>query len=226
MKTILAVGAHPDDLEFSCAGTISKFIQEGSLVYYLIVSDGSKGNKKELAEEEIIKIRKAEQKKAAEILGVKEIFFLDIEDGKIENNDELKKEIVRIIRTILPDTIFSFDPDMRLYNLHVYHSDHRNTAMAVFDAASPRAGNVNFYKELNLRPHKISEFYFFGTKSPDVFIDITNHIDKKIDALLCHKSQLPNADKVKNFIKDIAKESGKNIDVEYAEKFKYIKRKI
>ena len=107
---ILVISPHPDDLDFGCSGTVAKLTEKGEKVFYLIVSDGSKGNHKlKVSQGQLIKIRKAEQIKAAEVIRVKETFFLGIKDGEIEDTKFLRRELVKYIRKIKPDIIFSFD---------------------------------------------------------------------------------------------------------------------
>lgn len=220
----MVIAAHADDIEFSCSGTMAKYVKEGKDIIYVILSAGEKGNKIDIPKSEIVEVRKKEQREAAEIIGVKNLIFLDYEDGVIENNEELRKELVRLIRQNKPDVIFTFDPDCHLQNFYVYHSDHRETGIAVFDAASPRAGNKYYYSELNLEPHRIEAFYFFGSDKQNEFIDITDFIDLKIKALTSYKSQMPDEINVEKFVRKYAEDVGKKIDVKYAEGFRKVER--
>ncbi len=149
-KRFLAIAAHPDDLDFTCAGTTAKLVKEGKEVFYLIISDGSKGSHKvKLSPKNLAKIRQAEQKRAAKVLGVKNVFFLGLRDGDIENTKFLRKKIVQIIRKVKPEIILSFDPASHSFdNPHRFHRDHRQTAEAVFDAIYPAAGSESVFPEL------------------------------------------------------------------------------
>src|SRR5438128_687980 len=110
-KIILAVGAHPDDLEFFAGGTIARYINEGATVYYLILTDGSKGSEDHLLNaSELIQIRQDEQRSAASLLGVNEVFFFDYIDGELENSLVVRKKIVEVIRKLKPDIVLTFDP--------------------------------------------------------------------------------------------------------------------
>lgn len=225
MKKVMAIAAHADDVEFSCSGTMAKLADEGKELTYVILSAGEKGNKKEIPEDEIVKVRKEEQRKAAEIIGVKNVIFLDIEDGTIKNDEKLRRELVRLIRTYKPNAIFTFDPNCNLENFYSYHSDHRETAIAVFDAASPRAGNKYYYPKLTLEPHRIEVFYFFASDRPNEFVDITDFIDLKIKSLRCFESQMMfDKEQLEKFVKKRADEFGNKINVKYAEAFRKVER--
>lgn len=224
-KTILAIGAHPDDLEFGCSGTVAKLIKEGEDVYYLILTDGSKGSgDPTISSEKLSEIRIAEQNEAAKILGVKEVFFLGLIDGELENTLDLQREIARIIRKIKADTIISMDPTF-VYNEKfgfINHSDHRHGAMAVLDASYPAAGNPRFFPELleeNLPPHKVKEVLLMSFGKNNFLVDITDTLDLKLKALAAHKSQIHNVEDIQNTMKEFAKQTGKEKKLEYAEGF-------
>jgi len=227
-KTILAIGAHPDDLDFSCAGTAAKFVKEGNEVFYLIVSDGSKGNSKlKSNKNKLAQIRIKEQKEAAKALGVK-TFFLGFRDGEVENTKSLRKELVKIIRKIRPDIIISFDPaNLNFDNVYRFHRDHRQVAEAVFDSMYPAAHNSAYFSQLPKKgylPYRVRESWFYATKEPNKFIDITKTIEKKITALSHHQSQILDIKEVGKRVKSWAKEVGKKKGYKYAEAFRVLKR--
>lgn len=180
---------------------MAKLIQEGNKVEQLIVSDGSKGSHAIGIDGKRLKtIRQKEQRAAAKVLGVKNVYFLGEIDGEVENTKKLRKKLVEMIRTIKPDVVMSFDPGA----LHRFdfpprsHRDHRQVAEAVFDAVYPAVGNRSFFPELlkkKLFPHTVEEVWFFAPEKPNKLVDIKKFMDKKIKALLSHKSQIkdPNA---------------------------------
>ena len=225
---ILAIGAHPDDLDFSCSGTISKLTRQGSEVVYLVISDGSKGSHKiKVGDSKLAKIRKEEQKREAKAVGVNEVIFLGLKDGEIENTKLLRKEIVKIIRKTKPDMIFSFDPaNLAFDNPYRSHRDHRQAGEAVFDAIFPASGNESFFPELlrrGYKPHQVKEIWFFASPKPNKFIDIAKTIGDKIKALSYHKSQIADMKEVEKRIKDWAKKSGRKKGYKYAEAFRVVK---
>jgi len=227
-KTILAVGAHPDDLDFSSAGTIAKFAREGGEVFYLIISDGSRGGHKvKFAGRKLAGIRKKEQLAAARVLGVKNVFFLNLQDGEIENTRLLRKKIVKAVRKTRPDIVFCFDPaNLAFDGPKLFHRDHRQAAEAVFDAVYPAAGSPFFFPELlrqGYEPHQPKEIWFFGSARPGKFVDISPTMEKKITALFCHESQLPDKEGIRKRIVDRARKTGKVKGLKYAEAFRTLK---
>jgi len=139
-ERVLIVGAHPDDVDFAVSGTMKKWVNEGREIYYLICTDGDKGGtQNDLAPDKLVEIRRAEQMEAAAVVGVKEVIFLGRSDGELIPDKELKEDIVRVIRRIRPQKVFSFDPaNLAFDGFYLYHSDHRAVAITVFDASCRR----------------------------------------------------------------------------------------
>ncbi|MDO8424576.1 MAG: PIG-L deacetylase family protein [bacterium] len=227
-KRILAIGAHPDDLDFSCAGTTAKLTREGDEFFYLIVSDGSKGGIDiKLNAKKLVEVRKKEQAEAAKFLKVKNVTFLGLKDGEVENTKSLRREIVREIRKIKPDTVFCFDPSIVVFdNPYRFHRDHRQSGEAAFDAIYPASSSPFFFPELlkqGHKPHQIKEIWFFSSSKPNKFINITSTIDSKLKALSFHRSQIADMKAVEKRVRDWAKKSGKKSGYKYAEAFRIIK---
>lgn len=213
-KIILAVGAHPDDIDIGCSGTVAKYVQEGSDVYYLILTDGSKGSEDtKISNQKLIKLRKEEQQKAADILGVKKVIFLNFIDGELENSTALRKQIVKIIRKIKPNTVICWDPTFYYdeTRMFVNHPDHRVAGEATMDCVYPFARNARTFPELlkqGLAPHVVEELLLFNFGKANYFIDITSTIDQKIAALSCHKSQFTDIEKFAQRMKEFSKTLG------------------
>lgn len=224
-KVILVITAHPDDLEFGCSGTVAKFAKEGYEIFSLIITDGSKGSHiLKLNSAKLVKVREEEAKKSADILGIKDVFFLKFKDGEIENTLNLRKEIVKIIRKVKPYIVFGFDPTgFNFENPYRSHRDHRVAAETVFDAVYPAAGNISFFPELikqKYLPHQIEEIWFFAAEKPNRIIDISQTIQLKIKALLQYASQVDPAAIAKR-IKSMARRfAGKK---KYVEAFRVMK---
>ncbi len=221
-ERILVFSVHPDDLDFGCAGTVAKLVKEGNKITYCIISNGEKGtHKTKSSKQTIISMRKKEQKRAASIVGVKDVIFLNEKDGEVENTKALRRKLVSIIRKIKPDIVFSFDPANFLFdNFYRYHRDHRQAAEAVFDALYPASGSEAFFQDLNRKPHTIKEVWFFAANRPNLWIDISETIDKKIEALLSHHSQIINEKELKKMIFKRVKETGRKKGMKYAESFR------
>jgi LmbE family N-acetylglucosaminyl deacetylase len=227
---ILVISPHPDDLDFACAGTVAKLVKEGNEVSYVIVSDGSKGTRgipewENITEDELIELRKREQREAARVVGVEDVIFLGFKDGEIENTPRLREELVKQIRRFKPDIVFSFDPGSSFDNFFRAHRDHRMVAEAVFDALYPASHNRLYFPHLieqGYEPHRIGEAWFFSTARPNKFIDITGTIEKKIEALACHKSQMRDMGRIAELVRERARELGQARGYRYAEAFRRV----
>lgn len=226
-KIVLAVGAHPDDIDIGCSGTISKIIQDGGKAFYLVLTDGSKGSEdSKISDKELIRLRRLEQKNAAKILGVKRVFFLNFVDGELKNNHHLRKHIVKIIRQIKPTTVMCFDPTV-IYDADrqfVNHPDHRVAGQATLDAVFPYARNIRTFPELltkGLRPHVVEEVLLTNFSKHNFYVDISNSIDFKMQAIGCHTSQFQDIEKFQERIKQMNAELGKQCKprAKYAEAF-------
>lgn len=224
-KVILAVGAHPDDIDIGCAGTVAKHIADGDEVYYLVLTDGSKGSEDlKIGRNELIRIRRSEQQKAAGLLGVKKVFSLDFADGELKNTPALRKQIVKIIRQIKPTTVICWDPALyydKQLNM-VNHPDHRIGGEATMDSIYPFARNARTFPELlneGLKPHVVEELLIINFSNANYFVDIKSTVDKKIEAIQCHKSQFEDAEKFGERIKEMGKMLGQKSKMKYAEGF-------
>ncbi len=194
-QKILVILAHPDDPEFFCGATLARWARAGHIVHYFLLTNGNKGGGPEVTSEELCTIRKAEQLKAAAVIGARSVRFLDLEDGTLVPCLELRKEIVRILRSEKPDILVTCDPTM-LYNWlgRVNHPDHRAAGQVVLDAVFPAAGNVHFFPELikdeGLQPHTPREVWISLAANPTVSLDVTDTWDLKMKALKEHRSQI------------------------------------
>ncbi len=226
-RRVLVVGAHPDDVDFGCSGTVALWTQQGKTVDYCLVTSGEKGFEKNLPLEERIRIREEEQRAAARLVGVQEVIFLREPDGEVVNTLALRGRIVEVIRRTRPEAIICTDPaDRRFDNFYRYHPDHRAVAEAVYDALYPACGNRFFYPHLldqGLLPHCVKEVLFGPlTAEPNFYVDISETIDLKIKALECHRSQLADRDGIRNFIRDWAREVGAPKSIPFAEAYRRI----
>lgn len=224
-KVVLAIGAHPDDLEFGCGATMAKWAAEGATVYYLILTDGSKGYEDHLMpNEELTKTRRMEQEAAAKITGVSKVYFFDYVDGELVNNLEVRKDIVKVIRETKPDVVYSMDPTM-VYDEDrgfINHPDHRAAAQATMDAVFPFARNSRTFPELidlGFPVHKVLCVLLNNFKRANYYVDITETIDKKLAALDCHKSQGDDVKNIDDWVKEQASKNGDKLGVKYAEGF-------
>ncbi len=193
-RRALVVAAHPDDADFGAAGTAHLWTQAGWQFYYLVCTNGSKGSDDEsLTQPELISLRREEQRLAAAHLGVKDVFFLDNEDGELQPSRQLLGEVVRCIREVQPYAVFTHDPEALIVrDSFVNHSDHRATGVAAVDAVYPAARDrLNFPEQIaaGLPTHKVREIYIWGSERANFDVDITDVIERKVEALLLHKTQ-------------------------------------
>ncbi len=186
----MVVAAHPDDAEFGAAGTVARWTAEGKRVVYVICTDGDKGTSdRGLTPEKLAAIRKKEQRAAADLLGVGDVVFLGYPDQGLEDTPELRKQIVRLIRSYRPRTLVTSDP----YRRYLWHRDHRIIGQVAMDAVFPYARDHMAYPDLlaeGLEPHKVEEILFWAAEDINYRSDITATFDRKIAALRCHASQM------------------------------------
>lgn len=207
-KTILVIAAHPDDPEFGCGATVAKYILERAKAYYVICTNGQRGSRHhDIDGKKLIAARHKEQRKAADIIGVTETFFLDHEDGALEANMSLKEELVKIIRRLKPDIVFTHDPawyySVREDFSMINHSDHRQTGVATIDAIYPLARDLASFPEHQkegLTPHKVLDLRLFNFDNPNFLEDVTKTFEKKFKAILEHKSQVDEPKRVREFL--------------------------
>jgi LmbE family N-acetylglucosaminyl deacetylase len=186
----MLVVAHPDDSEFSSAGTVARLTDAGKRVIVIQVTSGDRGSPDRNAiPAQVGATREAELQEAARRLGIEEVVFLRCPDGELLPDLSLREKIVRMIRTWKPDVIITHDP----FRPYALHPDHRAVGLATTDAVYPTARDPLYFPEHlreGLEPHKTAEIWYFGPEVPDKVVDITSTFDRKIDALKAHVSQV------------------------------------
>ncbi len=182
----LAVGAHPDDIEFGCGGTLAKWAAAGCLVHHLVLTDGSKGTWNPDADiDALVATRREEQREAASRLGARgEVVFFDQVDGDLDQTRELRSRLAREIRRLKPTVVLGHDPWKR-YRLH---PDHRAAGFLTCDAIVA-ARDPHFFKEHGIAHHRPSHLLLWEADTPDHAEDIGSSVEVKISALLAHASQ-------------------------------------
>jgi LmbE family N-acetylglucosaminyl deacetylase len=225
-KSALVIVAHPDDIEFSSAGTIARWVQAGTRVAYVICTSGEVGIAETgMTKSKAAKIREAEQQAAAETVGVNEVVFLREPDGMLQPTMELRKKLVREIRRFKPEIVICGDPTIVWAgDTYINHPDHRAAATAALDATFPAAGQPNLFEELEeegITAHKPRKVYVTGWSQTDLFVNIEDTIDLKIAALQKHESQMKDWDPELR-IKEWAAERGQGKEMAYAEGFRVI----
>lgn len=192
--TLMCIMAHPDDIDFGSAGSVAKWVSEGWTVYYVLATSGDKGTHGKETRQELAAMREEEQREAARVLGVKEVFFLGYPDGWLQATPELRGEIVRLLRIYKPDVVLTFDGFRPSFN----HNDHRNIGIAVRDALFPAVRDHLYYAEQadeGLGAVRVNELLLVGSEQPNLFVDVGPFLEKKVDAILSHASQVQSHDR-------------------------------
>jgi LmbE family N-acetylglucosaminyl deacetylase len=226
-KHILVILAHPDDPEFFLGASIARWIKAGHRVRYVLLTQGDKGSKDpDLSAADVARMRIEEQNAAGAMLGVTSIDYLDYEDGYLIPDLEMRKKIVRFIRTYRPQILVTCDPgNLFPSQQYINHPDHRNAGQVVIDAVFPAAGNRFFFPELldeSCEPHEVEEVWMSVTNQPDVRLDVTEHWDVKINALKLHASQIGDPRAFEKRMLERLENGGKE-DFKYEEQFRVIK---
>jgi LmbE family N-acetylglucosaminyl deacetylase len=201
-RVAMAIVAHPDDAEFGCAGTMAAWAREGWDVYLVICTDAAAGGPDEAtdvapaARQLITAARKAEQRAAAEALGLRDVIFLDYPDGLLQPTIELRRELVRLLRRYRPTRVICQSPDRSwrpVMAIGRYHPDHLAAGQATLAAIYPASQNPWDFPELldeGLAPHKVREVFIMGAPELNHAVDISATFDVKLAALRAHDSQV------------------------------------
>lgn len=221
----MVIYAHPDDAEFSVAGTIAKWAKAGVEVTYCMVTNGASGSQDpKMTRKKLRDIRYAEQRKAAKVLGVKHVVFLGYEDGYLYPTLEVRRDVARQVRIHKPDVIIAMDPEFRVAGEYVNHPDHIAAGEVALRTINPDASTRQMFPELwrdeKLEPHKPKALFLETFGDGGTVVDISDTMETKIKALLLHSSQLgPEAE---GFVRDWNKRTGRSAGYKYGESFKVI----
>ncbi len=225
-KRVLTIFAHPDDAEFSCGGTIARWAAEGHHITMCVVTNGDRGSDDPaMTPGQLAETRFVEQWDAARILGVEDVIFLGWQDGMVVADLDLRRDLTRIVRRVRPDIVILGDPGIRYYGTeYINHPDHNAVAEAALGAVFPSAGNRLYFPELlieGLEPIKIREVYMSNPAEPETWIDVSDYMETKINALRAHKCQMGDWDP-NDMVRQWNAEDGKKSDppVAYAEDFR------
>ena len=184
----LAIGAHPDDVEFGCGATLAKWAAAGCVVHHLVLTDGSKGTWDADADiARLIATRQSEQREAARRLAGEhagEVVFLGQVDGELDSSLTLRGEVARVIRLLRPEVVLGHDPWKR-YRLH---PDHRHAGLLACEGIVA-ARDPHFFREHGLDSHRPSTLLLWEADEPDHFEDVSEFVATKLHALEAHASQ-------------------------------------
>jgi LmbE family N-acetylglucosaminyl deacetylase len=231
-KVAMVIMAHPDDAEFSCAGTVAAWVRQGWDVYYVLCTDGGGGGADDAtdlspeARQHTIETRKQEQLTVGKILGLKDSFFLGYPDGQLQPSLDLRRDLVRLLRRYRPSRVICQSPDRTwtpAYSIGRHHPDHLAAGRAAIEAIYPASQNPWDFPDLmaeGLKPHKVSEVYFTGAPVVNYAVDITETIDIKMEALRAHVSQIADHfSELEQWMRSRLAEAGQKYGYGYAEEF-------
>lgn len=196
VRRVLVVAAHPDDIDFGCAGTVARWTAAGVQVSYCVLTDGDAGGfDPAVPRREIGGIRQAEQRAAARQVGVAEVVFLGWPDGRLTVSHDLRREITRTIRRVRPQRVVCPSPRRNFDRMPASHPDHLATGEATLCAVYPDARNPFAHPELlaaeSLGEWTVPEVWLTGDETTNHHVDVTEVYDRKLAALRAHVSQMP-----------------------------------
>jgi LmbE family N-acetylglucosaminyl deacetylase len=228
VQNILVVLAHPDDPDFFCGATLARWAGMGHQIRYCLLTRGDKGVRDTIVNpKDLAATREIEQKNAAKVYGVKDVAFLDFEDGYLVPDLHARKEVSRVIRQVRPDIIVTCDPTYIFGESNINHPDHRAAGQIVVDAVFPAAGNPLYFPELlndeGLQPHGVREVWMTVTGQANTTIDVTDWWAIKIEALHCHETQISDMSQLDERLRSRHTPDSTLENPRYEEKFRRLK---
>jgi LmbE family N-acetylglucosaminyl deacetylase len=226
IERAMVIYAHPDDAEFSVAGTVAKWAKAGVEITYCMVTNGASGSQDpKMTREKLRDTRYAEQREAAKILGVKHVVFLGYEDGYLYPTLEVRRDVARQVRIHKPDVIIAMDPQFRVAaEGYVNHPDHIAAGEVALRTINPDASTRQMFPELwadeKLEPHKPKALFLETFGDGGTVIDIGDTMDTKVKALLAHRSQLGPESVA--FVRDWNRRTGRSAGHKFGESFRVI----
>ena len=225
---VLAVFAHPDDAEICAGGVLATWAAAGREVHLLVLTNGDRGsNDPTMSRAELAATRLTETEAAAAIMGLAGARVLSIHDGELENTATVREAVVRRVREVRAETVLSCDPTSVFFENRYYnHSDHRMAGWVALDSVFPGSGNPHFFSEHlgeGLGVQEAADVWLGWSNEPNRTIDITRHMQTKVDALAAHASQLSEGIRFfEEFLTKDAAEAGAKIGVAHAEEFRVL----
>ena len=198
-QRVLAIMAHPDDIEFMCGGTIARWARAGVELHYCLLTDGQAGSRDpSLTPESLAALRRVEQRRAADRFGVRSCTFLGYHDGRLFDTLDVRLKVARVIREVQPDTVITSDPQFFYSQWYINHPDHRAAGQIATAAVMPIANTRLAAPELlaeGLEPHDVTYVYLASPAQPTFFSALEEQdLSEKIEALGVHESQMATWD--------------------------------
>jgi LmbE family N-acetylglucosaminyl deacetylase len=224
LERVLVIFSHPDDAEFGAAPAIASLSAAGARVDYVVTTDGGKGtDDPAVSPEQLAATRMAEQRAAADVLGVGEIVHLGYADGYLTPSLDLRRDIVRQIRRFRPDLVIAQNPQRRSDgNPFIAHPDHLATGEATLAAVYPAARDRHNFPELldeGFEPWKVRQVLVTGVERPNLWIDVADTFERGFQALRCHVSQVDDWPEVERRMRERTAEAGEPVGLPMAQAF-------
>ena len=223
-ERVLAVYAHPDDADVACGATLARWADAGSEVHLLLLADGGKGTSDPAVEPaDLAATRALEVAAAVDVLGLATVEILGIADGEVPEQLDLIETLVQRIRNLRPSCVLGHDPTAVFFgSVYVNHRDHRAAGWALLDAVSPSAAQPHYFPDSG-PPHRVNDVLLSGTLEADTYVDVSSTIDRKVDAVTAHGSQLPGDHEwIRSSVRQRAAEVGRAAGVAFAEGFRHL----
>lgn len=225
---VMVIVAHPDDADFGPAGTVARWVRDGTLAHLVCCTSGDAGADDPRTDPlALARLRETEQRAAAAHVGYEAVTFLHQPDGALANDLALREQLVRLLRTFRPDAVMAPDPTVVITaGGHIQHTDHRAAAMAALDAVYPAARNALAFPHLalheGLEPHVVRWMYLFWSERPDTWVDISATMEVRLAALHEHASQIREPDGFDERIRAWAAEEAGPLGVDAVDSFRLL----
>lgn len=232
-ERLLVISAHPADADAEIAGSVARWIREGTVAHLVCCTSGDAGadaggGDAGMDPLELAAIREAEQRAAAAIVGYGAVTFLHRPDGALANDLALREQLVRVIRAFRPDAVAAPDPRVIVTAQGVAHADHRAAGAAALDAVDPASENAMAFPHLvrseGLAPHHVDRLLLFGSERPEAYVDIATMLATKVAALAAHVSQHPDHERIEARVHEEARQAGLAAGLDAAEAWTVIDR--
>lgn len=220
----LAFYAHPDDADVSCGATLALWASQGSVVHLVVCTKGEKGTVDGSVDPETLELERIrEVQESFAVLELADLLHLSIPDGEVVNSLALREQLVGLIRSLKPEAVLCPDPTAVFFGAGYFnHRDHRELGWAVLDAVSPASALPHYFPDQG-DAHQVSTVLLSGSLEADAIIDVSQAIEKKIEAVLCHRSQIgERGDWMRDVIATRARETGRPIGADFAEAFRVL----
>jgi LmbE family N-acetylglucosaminyl deacetylase len=219
---VLAVYAHPDDADIGCGGTLARWAKAGGAVHLVVCTDGGKGTTDpDVVPGQLVTERAIELEASSALIGLSSVVNLGFPDGELTDSAAFRRLLVERVRALKPNVVCGHDPTAVFFGQDYFnHRDHRIAGAALLDSVAPAAALPHYFPDAGA-PHQVAAVLLSGTLEPDEWVDITDTIECKAEAVECHRTQLAGeAGWAGEVVRRRAADEGRRAGVAYAEGFR------